>query len=212
MQMEKTITSLVLIRKNRAITQDTLSKEMKKSRRLVSFLENGKKPLSIDLIGKYLGAIQIIPSQQKITTDELNTVFEAILLDAIDIIGELLAIHIPYKQQKESTENGSTVSLKIGNKILYLQPKIHKHIKDEYMRKLFRLYDQGDIKTINIFLKILESNELLNMIRSFVSIPTIRRSIIFQTINTMRELISPNSADSVESTNIPEKSSQQNPS
>ena len=96
MKMSLTLSVLVKLRKDRKITQRQLSESIRLSQRETSFIETGKRKLTLDTIGVYLNGLNNLgkEKQSKITEEEWNLFAMAFIEDTLNIFVDTISIDI----------------------------------------------------------------------------------------------------------------------
>ncbi len=145
--MSATLNALVLLRKNRKITQRQLSESMKLSQREISFIETKRRKLTLDTIGVYLNSLnnRRKGSKSKLTEEEWNLFAMAFIEDTLNIFVDTISIdigedsdmsraieipHLPTKKSTHLQQNELLENLKIFLNLSLLERGALKTIAD----------------------------------------------------------------------------------
>jgi len=160
MYLKRTLTTLVSMRKKRKMMQSVLCGLVNMSQREISFIENGRRRLSLGMIGAYLSALQ---KSEPISDIEWNNFIRAFISDTIYKWAEETPLDLCIDFTGSSiTLGGETIPVNINF------PNYPHLYKDEYLSVIAKVFNSNR-ETRELLLEILNSDKRKSLLKSIVS-------------------------------------------
>lgn len=179
MKFYKTITALLEMRKSRDINQSEIGSYIHLSRREISFIENGHRPLSFNAVLAYLNAIQYCKLENKLLSlEEKKNFLNSIFLDLTDIIDTTVSIPDELIKLFVFSKRSEPNPLIAGK---FCLPKPYNNLPKLYQHELLRIINrlfETDENTQDVLLTIIDDKNLLDMVRAILSLSPARRQAL----------------------------------